>query len=269
MKRGVLAAGAVLLLVSGCASTPSDPVAREAFKAENDPWEPVNRKVFALNQAFDRVLLKPVAKGYVAVVPSVGRDALRDFVLNLHEPVVFGNALLQGRLRSAGITARRFLLDSTFGVAGFADFAGRMGLPRQTADLGQTFAVWGFHEGPYLILPLFGPSNPRDAVGMGLQSYLDPYRWVTANNRVTAAVAYAPAIIGGVDERSRNIDSLNAVEKDSVDFYASFRSLFRQYREAQVKGGDTPTPVPQAGLYDDPDSAAAPKPPPGAEKLSH
>jgi phospholipid-binding lipoprotein MlaA len=268
-RRGLFLAGTLLVLLGGCATAPTGPEGLAAYKANNDPWEPLNRKVFAFNQAFDRVLLKPVAVGYVRLVPKAGRDSLRNFVLNLHEPVVFGNKVLQGRFGQAGTTAGRFLLDSTFGVAGLIDVAGRMGLPRQKADMGQTFFVWGVSDGPYLILPLFGPSNPRDAVGMGLESYLDPYRWVAANNNFTPAVAYAPAIIGGVDERSRNIDSLNAIQKETIDYYASFRGLYRQFRAAQLRGDDASAPPQQEGLYDDPDSTAPQKPQPDGGSLSH
>lgn len=259
----------LLALAGGCATAPTDPAGLAADRANSDPWEPFNRKVFAFNQAFDRVLLKPVAIAYVHVVPKAGRDMLRNFVLNLHEPVVFGNKMLQGQFAQAGTTAGRFVFDSTYGVAGLFDVGTRMGLPRQHGDLGQTFYVWGVREGPYLMLPLFGPSNPRDAVGMGFQSYLDPYRWVTANNHFTPTVAYSPAIVGGVDERSRNIDSLNAIQKDAIDYYASFRSLFRQYRAAQVRGDATAPPPQPEGLYDDPDSVPQPKSQPDPGKLSH
>jgi phospholipid-binding lipoprotein MlaA len=245
----------LLLLLAGCATAPSDPAALAAFRANNDPMEPLNRKVFAVNQAVDRALIKPVAKGYVRAIPQAGRDSIRNFLANLHDPVVLANNLFQAQFTRAGITARRFLLNSTFGIAGFADVAKRKGLPEQTGDLGQTFHAWGFPEGPYLVLPLLGPSNPRDAAGLGLQVYLDPFRYVTSDEDFPGAATYAPAVVGGIDERSRNIDKLDAIEREAIDYYASLRSLFRQNRAAELRGQEGSAVPEQEGLYDDPGAA--------------
>lgn len=259
MRRALFLALAPLLLLGGCATVPSDPAAREAFRANNDPLEPFNRKVFAVNLAVDRALIKPVAKGYVRAIPQGGRDAIRNFLSNVHDPVVLVNNLLQAQFRRAGITVRRFLLNTTAGIAGFADVAKGKGLPEQTGDLGQTFHAWGVPEGPYLVLPLMGPSNPRDAAGLGLQVYLDPFRYVASDEDFPSAATYAPTIVGGIDLRSRNIDTLDAVEKDAIDYYASLRSLFRQNREAQLRGDDASGVLQPQGLYDDPGSAAPEK----------
>jgi phospholipid-binding lipoprotein MlaA len=267
-RRALLVAFAPFLFLGGCATAPSDPAALAAFKANNDPWEPFNRKVFAFNQVFDQILMKPIAKGYVRVVPRPGRDALRNVVANLHEPIVFGNNVLQGQFRRAETTLGRFIIDSTLGLGGLFDVAKQNGLKRQTGDVGQTLYVWGVRDGPYLVLPLFGPSNPRDAIGMGLQAYLDPYRWVTDNNKVSSAVAYAPAIIDGVDERSRNIDSLDAIQKSAIDYYASLRSLFRQNRAALLRGDDSSAVPQEEGFYDDPGSAAPQKDEQDKDKLN-
>ena len=231
-------------LGGGCAAVPSDPAARAEFEAANDPWEPLNRRTFALNEFIDRHLLRPVVKVYVRVVPRPGRDAIRNFVSNLNEPVVFANNVLQGQLRRAGTTASRFVLDTTLGVGGLMDFAKNHGLPKQTGDLGQTFYVWGVHEGPYLVLPVFGPSNPRDAAGLGISYYFDPYRFVVEHNKVPTAVAYGPPILGGIDERARASDALDAIREDAVDYYASLRSFFRQNRAAQLRG-NTPIAPPE------------------------
>ena len=258
-RRRLLLALAPLVLLTGCATVPSDPAARVAFRANNDPLEPFNRKVFAVNEAVDRALLKPIAKGYVRAIPQGGRDSIRNFLSNVHDPVVLVNNLLQAQFKRAGITLARFLVNTTAGIAGFADVAKGEGLPEQTGDLGQTFHAWGVPEGPYLVLPLMGPSSPRDAAGLGLEVYLDPFRYVASDEDFPAAATYAPTIVGGIDLRSRNIDSLDAIEKDAIDYYASLRSLYRQNREAQLRGDEVSDVLQPAGLYDDPGSAAPQK----------
>jgi len=252
IRRPLLLVLSPLLFMSGCATTPSDPAALAAFKANNDPLEPLNRDVFALNQVIDRALIKPIAKGYVQVLPQPVRDGLRNAVSNLNEPVVFANNVLQGQFRRSGTTARRFLLDSTLGLAGFVDVGKREGLRKQTGDLGQTFHAWGFPEGPYLVIPVLGPSNPRDAAGLGLEAYLDPFRYLTRNDDFPKAATYAPAIVGGIDERSRNLDKLDAIQREAIDYYASLRSLFRQNRAAELRGDEDSAMPQQEGLYDDP-----------------
>jgi phospholipid-binding lipoprotein MlaA len=251
-RRVLLLALAPFMLLAGCATAPSDPAARAAFRENNDPLEPLNRKVFAVNQAVDRALLKPIAKGYVRAIPQGGRDSIRNFLANVHDPVVLVNNLLQAQFKRAGITLGRFLINTTAGIAGFADVAKGEGLPEQTGDLGQTFLAWGVPEGPYLVLPLLGPSNPRDAAGIGLQVYLDPFRYVASDQGFPSVAIYAPIVVDGIDLRSRNIDSLNAIEKDAIDYYASLRSLYRQDRAAQLRGDATPVAPQPEGLYDDP-----------------
>ncbi len=248
-------------LGGGCAAVPSDPVARSEFEAANDPLEPLNRRTFAFNEFIDRHLFRPVVKAYVRVVPRPGRDAIRNFVSNLNEPVVFANNVLQGQLRRAGTTASRFVLDTTLGVAGLMDFGKEHGLPKQTGDLGQTFYAWGVRGGPYLVLPVFGPSNPRDATGLVVSYYFDPYRYVVERNKVPTAVAYGPPILGGIDERARAGDALDAIRGDAVDYYASLRSFFRQNRDAQLRGNTPITPTGTEGIYDDPGESPALKPP--------
>jgi len=262
-RRRLLLALAPLVLLTGCATVPSDPAARVAFRANNDPLEPFNRKVFAVNEAVDRALLKPIAKGYVRAIPQGGRDSIRNFLSNVHDPVVLVNNLLQAQFKRAGITLARFLVNTTAGIAGFADVAKGEGLPEQTGDLGQTFHAWGVPEGPYLVLPLMGPSSPRDAAGLGLEVYLDPFRYVASDEDFPSVAVYAPAVVGGIDLRSRNIDRLEAIEKDAIDYYASLRSLYRQNRAAELRGDATPVAPQPEGLYDDPGAGTPEKAEPG------
>ena len=263
MRRTALSLSLCMaLLGAGCATVPSDPDAKAAYREANDPLEPLNRKVFGFNLILDRAVIKPAAKGYVRVVPRWGRDAIRNLVSNLNEPLVFTNNVLQGRFTRAGKTASRFALDSSLGLAGLIDFAGRHGLPRETGDFGQTLDAWGVPEGPYRILPALGPSNPRDGIGIGVDSYINPYRFVVEANHYPIVIAYGPIIVGGIDQRSRAIDALDAIEKESVDFYAALRSYFRQNRAAQLAGREAPPAPVQENIYDDPGAAARPK---GAE----
>ncbi len=242
---------ALCLVLCGCATQPSDAAGRARFREANDPLEPLNRRVFALNQGIDKVVFKPIAQAYLHTIPAPGRDALRNVVLNIGEPVVFANDVLQLRLGAAARTTGRFLINSTFGVAGLADVATKRGLPRQMGDFGQTLYRWGAGDGPYLVIPVLGPANLRDAIGRGTDGYLDPFRYVAREDDFASWVRYGPLVVGGIDERARNIDTLDAVQKDAVDFYASLRSLYRQHRAAEIRGAESPPG--QQGLYDDPE----------------
>lgn len=255
MKRaGLLLFPCLALFMAGCATVPKEPAARASFKANKDPLEPLNRKVFAFNLLIDRALLKPIAKAYLRTVPSPGRDGLRNFLKNLKEPVVLANNVLQGEFRRAGTTAERFVINSTVGIAGLVDVAGRHGLERQTGDFGQTLYFWGVGEGLYLVLPVVGPSNPRDAIGFGVDIYLDPFRCAARKYNFPTGLSVAEQAAAGIDERSRNIDSLDELQRESVDYYASLRSLFRQHRAGELRHGQPP-PAPQINdFYNDPDA---------------
>lgn len=222
---------AAALAAGGCATVPSGGV---ASGGENDPFESFNRGVFSVNRSLDRAVIKPVAEAYRSALPEPLRDSIRSFVDNLKEPLVFANDLLQGRGEAAGITGRRFIINSTWGIGGLFDKAADLGMPRQSGDFGQTLFSWGVVDGPYLMLPLFGPSNVRDAFGMGVDSYASPIGHAGADatsRKVTAAVG----VSGGVDERSRNIETLEGIEASSVDFYAYLRSVWRQNRQATLR----------------------------------
>jgi len=252
LRLRLAGAAFAVLCLCGCATEPVDPEARAQFRANHDPLEPLNRKTFAFNQAFDRDLIKPVAKGYRAALPGTVRDGLRHFLDNLNEPIVFANTLLQGRVRDAGATAVRFLINSTAGIAGFRDVAGRNHLPKKMGDFGQTFWAWGFPEGPYIILPVLGPTNPRDGVGSGVDAYIDPFRYLTNTDHFSTYVTGGRAVLDGVDKRSRSIEALDEMEKEAIDYYASFRSLFRQHRAAELTGSNRPSQLPSPDFYEDP-----------------
>jgi phospholipid-binding lipoprotein MlaA len=244
--------GLTLLLMAGCAAVPRDPAARAEFKANNDPIEPFNRKVFAFNLTFDRVLIKPLAEGYRWALPDWIRDMVHRVVDNLNEPIVMVNCVLQARLKDAATTSGRFIVNSTFGAGGLADVTTDWGMPQQIGDFGQTLWSWRMPEGPYLVIPVFGPSNPRDGIGQGVDIFIDPFRYEPLNDSYPDAVTTGRITAGGFDQRERNLDSLDAIQRDSIDYDASLRSLYRQNRAAELRGEKTSSTLPPAGFYDDP-----------------
>jgi phospholipid-binding lipoprotein MlaA len=227
----------VLGAVAGCATPPTEPAARAEFERTNDPLEPMNREVFDFNLLLDRILIKPVAQGYRNVVPGFARDGIRNFLHNLGEPVIFANDMLQGEWKSAHDTTARFLVNSTFGIGGIFDLASQTGLPRQTGDFGQTLYAWGAPEGPYLVLPIFGPSNPRDAIGMGVDSQIDPFGYLASDYGAGNSATISRMAASGVDLRSRNIETLDDLQRNAIDFYAEMRSLYRQHRADELRHG--------------------------------
>ncbi len=228
MKRifSILGAMLVAASVAGCASDPS---------GQNDPYEQTNRSFFAFDQGFDHAIGRPAAVFYNHVVPGFARNGVHNFLSNLDSPVIFANDLLQGEPRRAGQTLGRALFNTSFGLGGFFDVGGRMGLPGHEEDFGQTLGVWGAGEGPYLVLPFAGPSNPRDLVGVAGDYALDPFTYMKWNN--STLYNGLRAGLGVIDLRARNVDSLDQIERTSVDLYATTRSLYRQHRNAEIRNG--------------------------------
>jgi phospholipid-binding lipoprotein MlaA len=199
-----------------------------------DPYENSNRAVFDFNQGLDRAVLVPVANAYRAVLPGPVRDSVHDFLQNLNSPIIFANDVLQGRLDLAGDTVGRFVINTTIGFGGIVDIATKVGVPYHTNDLGITLATWGIPDGPYLMLPVLGPSNPRDLFGDVADSFGDPGNLAASHfHKVYASLLRGTT--SGIDERSRNIESLAEIERTSLDYYATIRSLARQRRAAQVR----------------------------------
>jgi phospholipid-binding lipoprotein MlaA len=255
----------VVLLAASCATPPKDPAARAAFEEANDPLEPLNRGIFEFNRVLDGLLLKNVAELYQTVFPEVVRTAIRNLLANLGEPVVFANDVLQGQGKRAGVTVARFTLNSTLGLAGMIDVATDLGYPQQTGDFGQTLWSWGVPPGPYLVLPLLGPSEPRDAIGGGVDGYIDPFRYL-ADREDVGEMNDARFVVGGVDQRAQAIPDLEEIEKTSIDFYSELRSLWRQHRLQELHGNPSESLIPPAlqnnDLYQDPALMGKPAPVP-------
>jgi phospholipid-binding lipoprotein MlaA len=223
-------------VLAGCAAMPNDPQVAAARVEANDPIEPFNRWIFDINEGFDLLLLKPVAVIYREVVPDPLRDNVRNVLTNLRAPVSVANDVLQGDVKGAGDTAARFLVNSTIGFAGLADVASEIGKPPRDEDFGQTLAVWGVGEGPYVVLPLLGPSTVRDTAGLVVDGVADPVNIYLRNNDLNALV-FARAGLSAVDTRSRLIEVIDDLKVNSIDYYATVRSLYRQRRNDQIRDG--------------------------------
>jgi phospholipid-binding lipoprotein MlaA len=250
-----------LVLLAGCATPPSnDPEALEAYKEANDPLEPMNRYFFELNYAADELLFKPLAGWYYVALPNFAQDGVRNVLRNVRSPVVLANDIFQGEGDRAGVTVGRFLVNSTMGVGGLFDIASRIGLDYHDEDFGQTLAIAGVGEGPYLMLPLLGPSNPRDAAGRVVDMLFDPLTYIGIFGGVDN-IGLAAAVVDGLDTRARNLKTLDEIRKGSLDYYATIRSLYRQRRNDEINNGESPTEGvggQSSELTGSPQAAAAP-----------
>ena len=232
--RLIASVASIGLLAVGCATPPpaNDKAAVAAYNQANDPYEPFNRAMLKFNLALDKAILKPVAYVYRENVADPLQTNVTNFLSNLRAPVIFANDLLQGEFERAGTTLMRFTMNSTFGVLGINDLAGDLGMEEHSEDFGQTLATWDVDDGPYLVLPIFGPSNPRDGVGILADSLMDPFGWV-----VPFEYRLGRAVGSAVDKRAQNYDHINDLEKNSLDFYAAIRSLYRQRRVEEIRNG--------------------------------
>ena len=207
-------------------------------EAVNDCFEKVNRGIFAFNQALDKTIFEPVAKGY-RYIPSPIRGGTSNALTNLSNLITVPNNLLQGDIKTAGVNTARFVINTTVGILGIFDPAAALGFEKEEKeDYGQTLGRWGVGPGCYVVLPIFGPSTARDAVGT-VANFVggDPWFNVTVVNDTTyfnEADYYGTRITSGIDFRAKNIDSFDSLEKNSIDFYASIRSLYLQDRQQKI-----------------------------------
>ena len=222
------AVGTVMLLASACASQPGE---------VSDPLEVPNRFVFAINQTIDLLVLRPAAVTYRDWVPEGVRRSITNMLNNLGEPVTAINEVAQGEPQRAAKTVGRFLVNSTAGILGLFDVAKDMGLPPTKEDFGQTLGVWMNNPedgGPYLVLPLLGPSNARDAVGLLVDNLIDPFGLLGRKLNVEYLL-YARWAMTAVDTRTRTMQALDDLEKNSLDFYTAVRSAYSQRRANMIR----------------------------------
>lgn len=198
---------------------------------EDDPWESWNRKVFTFNEALDRWTLKPVAKGYRAVTPEPARRSVRNVFANLGEGRNMVNNLLQAKFSDAGVDVSRFFFNTTFGVFGLFDVATKMGLQRNDEDFGQTLGKWGLESGPYVVLPLLGPSTMRDAPAMIPDTYTTVYPYISGDR-----ARYGLAAVQMLSIRERLLDAEGLM--GGGDKYSFVRNAYLQNREYKVLDGE-------------------------------
>ena len=210
--------------------------ATDALTVE-DPFEGINRRFYAIHEAIDHAILRPLALGYSHGVVTPIRKGLHNFVTELGEPMVFGNDVLQLRIKRAAITAGRFLINATAGVAGLFDPATKIGLPHHDNGFGTTLGRYGVKPGPYIFLPLIGPSDFRDIIGTSVDFYSDPLGRIHYPKR--GYVLLGIGIVGGLDQRANAEADLQQIESMGTDSYATLRSLYLQSRQAEISGGDT------------------------------
>jgi phospholipid-binding lipoprotein MlaA len=212
--------------LGGCATTAHDP---------RDPLEPVNRAIYTFNEHVDGLVLKPAAELYRLVLPSFVRTGVGNFFSNLGDVIVALNNLLQGKVSNAASDASRVAVNSTIGVLGFIDVASRIGLPKHDEDFGQTLGWWGMGDGPYLVLPLLGPSNFRDAVGRVGDFYVDPVTYVDptrARNQLWGTRV--------VSTRADLLGASRVLEAAALDPYVFVRDAYLQRRRNLIYDGNPP-----------------------------
>lgn len=232
VRARVIPAMLFALAAAGCSTSSTQyPDAVE----QNDPYEGFNRQVFAMNQTVDKNVALPVAVFYHHAVPTPARDGLHNFLSNLDAPSILANDVLQGEMGHAWETISRFTVNTTIGMGGLVDAATKFGMPNHSADFGETLAIYGVDEGPFLVLPLLGPSNPRDAFGDAVDVGFDPLTYITFRSSVYWMIGRGTVNV--IDVRQRNIGTIAELERSSVDLYATERSLYRQHRNAEIHGG--------------------------------
>ena len=232
--------------------------------AIEDPFEGMNRRFYAVHQAIDHAILRPLALGYSHATTGGIRQGLHNFVTEVGEPVVFGNDVLQLRVKRAATTLVRFVVNATVGVAGLLDPATRMGLAHHDNGFGTTLGHYGIRPGPYIFLPLIGPTDFRDVIGTSVDFYSDPVGRIHYPKR--GYVLLGIGIVSGLDQRAQAEPDLQRIESMGTDSYATLRSLFLQQREADIHG-DQPVRIQDLPSFDDdaPASAVpAPSPAPAA-----
>ena len=230
------------LFSSGCTTLDGPP-------NPDDPYESFNRSMFEFNEGADKYAFKPVAQGYDFIMPGFASKGVSNFFNNIDDIVVFFNQLLQFKMTEAVATSARFVFNTTFGIFGLIDVATDMDLPKQNEDFGQTLAVWGVGSGPYLVLPLIGPSTVRDTAGLAVDwSYFDPIfkRQTLQQSLITLSIKY-------IDVRAGLLKATNIIDETALDKYAFVRDAWQLRREFLIYDGNPPDEFDEDELFDDED----------------
>ena len=229
----------ILLSTNVSAGTDGENNISKKSKPVKDCFEGLNRTTFALNQGLDKVIFRPVAKVY-RKLPTPVRNGTSNALNNISSLVTIPNNILQGQLKTAGINTGRFILNTTVGILGIIDVAEKMGFSEyEKEDYGQTLGVWGVGAGCYLVLPVLGPSTVRDTAGSFVNALGgDPYYNASShgnNEYLTKSDYILTKFVTGIDFRANNLETLDNLEKNSMDFYASIRSIYLQDRQRKIK----------------------------------
>ncbi len=245
---GIVALG---LTLSACTTTR---VGQDRL-AEKDPLEGFNRGVWAVNRGADTVIIKPVTQVYRAVAPKPARDGVRNFFANVGEPFSFLNNILQGRPDRAVKNLGRFVVNTTIGIGGLFDQATRVGIQPAPEDFGQTLAAWGANGGPYLVLPLLGPSTLRDGVGTGVGQFTDPYRLCLTYCDLPKGVPLGLLAAQVISVRDGLIETgADSFLESALDPYAAARSAYLQRRRAEILNTDGDAAAAEAAAAADADA---------------
>ena len=226
--RGTIAA---VTMATACLCAPAVAHAQEF----NDPLESTNRHMFSIHESIDRNVLSPVAHAYRAITTRPIRRGVNNFLHNLRSPVIFVNDVLQGEVGRAGTTAARFGVNSTVGILGVFDPADHMGLQPHEEDFGQTLAVWGVKSGPYIFVPVVGPTNVRDGFGEIVDIALDPFNWLEFQG--DSAFRGTRLVLSGIAARENLIEEVDALHRDSVDPYVTIRTSYGLLRHSAIQNG--------------------------------
>jgi phospholipid-binding lipoprotein MlaA len=226
IKAGLLSL--LVLLMSGCATT-SD------YQDPRDPIEGFNRAMYSFNEALDNALIKPLAKGYRAIMPAPVDKGITNFFSNLADVGSAINNLLQFKLQRAASDVGRVLVNSTIGILGFIDVASNMNLQKYGEDFGQTLGAWGAGPGPFIVLPILGPTSGRDGIGLVVDWYTDPVRYVKPNGWRNGLI-----VLRGIDRRADLLGASRVMEEAALDPYEFMRDAYLQKRRDDVYDGAPP-----------------------------
>ena len=255
MKRSAHAAVAASLMLGAATHA----AAQMRSPSVSDPWEGFNRFGFRVFMAVDRAVIRPVALAYQKITPSLLRTGIHHALVNMSEPVVGMNDVFQGHFRQAGHTTLRFVANSTIGVGGLFDPAARGGLPHHDNGFDLTLGRYHVKSGPFVFLPVLGPSSVRDIVGVVIDGAIDPLHWVNYPHRT--ALGLGRSLVGGIDTRARNDAAFESLLSDATDPYATLRSVYLQNEQSQIDEGKPATEQP---LPEFDEGAPAPATPPAA-----
>jgi phospholipid-binding lipoprotein MlaA len=272
LTRGRILAITALLGITALSAAAIVRAADDAASAQgpSDPWEHFNRKNYAIQQGLERAAIRPMVKFYRALTPGPIGIGIHNVLVNLSEPVVLINDILQFRIKRAAVPVARMVLNTTLGLLGLFDVAARMGLPHHGNEFGVTLGRFGVKSGPYLYVPLIGPSSPRDLFGSVVDFVANPLQLLRYPNRTR--ILETQFLVGGLDLQISTKSQLNALLSGAVDPYATLRSAFIQNKQGEINGSGVPLNLP---TFDDTDTppprppALEPDPPPDPTAATH